>query len=153
MNSSGQDAFPQGMEAEFVLFVLSRCGQRECPAVPQLSSVQWGAHSPWLSKPGAEAAQCRQLQETQYQEDRLIQFLRPQRQKKKTLPGVQAAFTLTLSSSHSVSALEELGLFFEEHSGGWTGNTSAAHWVPHDSCPLKTWLTGKPEFRLQWDTL
>lgn len=50
----------------------SRCGQGERPAVPELCSVQRGAHSPRFGQSGPEAAQRRQLQETQHQEDRLI---------------------------------------------------------------------------------
>lgn len=49
-----------------------RCGQGERPAVPQLRSDQRGAHSPRLGQSGPEAAQRRQLQEAQHQEDRVI---------------------------------------------------------------------------------
>lgn len=49
-----------------------RCGQGERPAVPELRSDQRGAHSPRFGQSGPEAAQHRQLQEAQHQEDRLI---------------------------------------------------------------------------------
>ncbi|XP_053279341.1 neurofibromin isoform X6 [Pleuronectes platessa] len=56
---------------------LTRRGQGECPAVPQLCFIHWGSHSPRFSQSGPEAAQCRQLQETQYQEDCLIRQRMP----------------------------------------------------------------------------
>lgn len=58
----------------FVVFfrLSTRCRQRERPAVPQLCAVQRGAHSSRLGQPGSEAAQHRELQASEHQEDRLI---------------------------------------------------------------------------------
>lgn len=50
----------------------SRCRQRERSAVPRLCLVQRGAYSPRFSQSSPEAAQRRQLQETEHQENRLI---------------------------------------------------------------------------------
>lgn len=64
----------------------SRCGQGECPAVPQLCPVHQRANAPRLSQPGAEAAQRRQLQEAQHQENRMRDREKRWRQREQRPP-------------------------------------------------------------------